>query len=125
MSEVVPTLITLTHLVGMSLGSENKALLTIYIECEGPMTPLPPKRSGHLLQNWRTNIIIPRPLICIGSYKENRYTSIHSSIHAPLMQENWIILHCIVVGGPIDDPVHTAGEYTCVHLSMYEHLKKW
>ena len=88
--------------------------------------PLPsPKRSGHLLQNWRTNIIIPRPLICIGSYKENRYTSIHSSIHAPLMHENRIILHCIVVGGPIDDPVHTAGEYTCVHLSMYEHLKKW
>ena len=42
MSEVVPTLITLTHLVGMSLGSEKKVLLTIYIECEGPMTPSPP-----------------------------------------------------------------------------------
>ena len=47
MSEVVPTLITLTHLVGMSLGSEKKALLTIYIECEGPMTPLPsPPQKG-------------------------------------------------------------------------------
>ena len=46
MSEVVPTLITLTHLVGMSLGSENKALLTIYIECEGPMTPLPSSPKG-------------------------------------------------------------------------------
>ena len=46
MSEVVPTLITLTHLVGMSLGSEKKALLTIYIECEGPMTPsLPPQKE--------------------------------------------------------------------------------
>ena len=45
MSEVVPTLITLTHLVGMSLGSEKKALLTIYIEYEGPMTPLPPQKE--------------------------------------------------------------------------------